>query len=209
MSEENIFKIKSKINSNHIVTVFGSSVKGDELFCEDSTATKEEWLNFIDIIAFYGAPIINGGYQGTMKLVAERIKTKNGKCFGVISSSFDDKFEEELFDDLFVVDNAFDRLKTLIEVGDMYIFLPGGIGSVVEVVCTLWYIDREFMQSKPLYFLGNYWKIFLNSLEEKELMFKNPLTWANVKQFDDCQSFLDDLNFYLKEQFNNVSRVYV
>lgn len=208
MPEENMFNIRNKINAHAVATVFGSSVKGGELFRDDSVETDDEWLNFTGTLASHEVPIINGGYQGTMKLVAERIKAKQGKCYGVISSSFDDKFDEELFDDLFVVDSAFERLKTLIKVGDIYIFLPGGIGSVVEVVCSLWYIDREFMKSKPLYFLGKYWKNFLNSLNEKELMFKNPMTWDNVKQFDDCESFLKDLDYHFSEQTNKDSQSY-
>lgn len=167
MPDNYIQSIKNKIDSDLVATVFGSSVVGESLFTDHTQKSDQDWLSFSETLAQSDIPIINGGYQGTMSLIAHRIQKYGGNCFGVVSSSFDDECTHHLFKELFTVDNAFDRLKALISVGDMYIFLPGGIGSVVEIVCTLWYIDRGFMEGKPLYFLGEYWDGFLSSILEK------------------------------------------
>lgn len=198
MSELCIRSIRESINSDIVATVFGSSVEGKSLFSHHTNINDQDWLGFSATLAEAKVPIINGGYQGTMSLIAKQIRDDGGDCFGVVSSSFDDECSDHLFTNLYTVENAFDRLKTLILVGDMYIFLPGGIGSVVEIVCALWHIDRGFMEGKPLYFLGGYWNDLIGSIIEKQLMFKDSTTASNIHQFSDIASFKDELNFFIK-----------
>lgn len=201
MSETSREYIRKKINSDLIATVFGSSVEGKTLFSNHTQELNQDWLSFAKILADSNVSIINGGYQGTMSLIAQRIRDEGGNCFGVVSTSFDDECSHHLFTDLFTVDNAFDRLKVLISVGDIYVFLPGGIGSVVEIVCALWQIDRGFMEGKPLFFLGQYWNELIKALQEKKLMFKDSNTDSNIHQFDDIIQFERTLkNFILTKR---------
>lgn len=193
MTDKFISNIKDQIDSKVIATIFGSSIIGEEIFTDKYNLNEKKWLSFTSILAENNIPIINGGYQGTMNLIAQKMKADGGKCYGVISSSFDDECTANLYTQFFTVSNAFDRLKTLISVGDFYIFLPGGIGSLVEIVCTLWYIDRKFMKSKNLYFLGPYWKDILSDLCGKSMMFKNGITENSIKLFTNIDLFNEAL----------------
>ena len=147
--------IREQINSKFIATVFGSSVLSDELL-STGYLENEDWLNFVKIFSDNNISVLNGGYQASMRMISDKIIKNGGKCYGIVSSSFLDPCIKEHYTALFSVEDAFERLKFLTYLGDFYIFLPGGVGSLQEIICALWCIDRGFVPSRRLYFLGEY-----------------------------------------------------
>jgi len=184
--------IKEQIKEGIIATVFGSSVLSEELLSQGYLEDKN-WLSFIPLLSVNNIAILNGGYQASMSMISNQMIKHNGQCYGIVSSSFSDPCIKEHYTNLFFVKDAFERLKTLIWLGDFYIFLPGGIGSLQEITATLWCIDRGFIAPRKLYFLGEYWAPILNSISSYSLMFKALKEDNIIQQPKSSEEFINSL----------------
>jgi uncharacterized protein (TIGR00730 family) len=104
------------------ITVFGSSKDNlNKIFYEEVNLLMKN----IDKTKFN--MVYGGGSQGLMGIVR---KSFNGT---IISSNLY-KFKDDIYKDDYLFDNINDRQQKMIELGDMYLVLPGGYGTHYEAL---------------------------------------------------------------------------
>ena len=103
--------------------------------------------------------IYGGGRVGLMGLLADAALTTNGKVTGIIPRRLLDAEVAHLgVTELVVVDSMHDRKRLMAEKADAFAVLPGGIGTLDELLETLSWKQLE-LHDKPILLvdIGGYW----------------------------------------------------
>lgn len=149
--------------SQKTVTIFGTAkaVQGDEAF----TAARQIGKT----LAGNGFVIANGGYAGTMLAAAKSAAQAKGKVIGVTCSAFGSGKANEYVTEEIVTDSLQERLNKLIELGDAYIVLPGGTGTLLELAA-VWELKNKgfFDRDKPIIITGPFWKGLVELIESMD-----------------------------------------
>lgn len=85
------------------------------------------------IAARFGLDIVNGGYSGTMEASARGAVDAGGTAIGVTVRTFDYATPNAYLTRQIEAPDLFRRLRALIDLGDLYVVLPGGTGTLVEL----------------------------------------------------------------------------
>ncbi len=140
-----------------IVTIFGTSSakEGDKVFnlaCELGR-----------LCAQAGFTIANGGYGGTMLAAAKGVKQAGGKTIGVTCKAFGRKGPNEFVTQEVETDNLSQRIAKLIELGDSYVVLPGGTGTLLELADIWELTNKGFINPpKPIILLTDFYRPLLD-----------------------------------------------
>lgn len=108
-----------------------------------------------------------GGRHGLMGAVSRGVRAEGGKLRGIILQQFIDKNVHcHLTEDMHSVTDMRTRKRGLDEAGDAYVVLPGGLGTMEEVLEILSFKQLGF-HDKPVIFLNalGYWDPMLAMLE--------------------------------------------
>ncbi len=136
-----------------IVTIFGTgrAKPGDsayELAQEVGT-----------LLAQAGFTITNGGYGGTMSAAAKGAVEAGGEIIGITCSAFMGSKANQYITQEIITDSLDKRLDTLIKLGQAYIVLPGGTGTLLELAKVWELKNKGFLKTdKPIILLGSFWK---------------------------------------------------
>ncbi len=145
------------------VTIFGTSrvLPGDEIF--------ETARQLGAAFAQAGFTIVNGGYGGTMLAAAKGARSYGGKVIGVTCSAFNRSGANEYITEQIITDSLPQRLARLIELGDGYVVLPGGTGTLLELA-EVWELkNKRFIAAdKPVILLGSFWQGLVNIIMEQD-----------------------------------------
>ncbi len=136
-----------------VITVFGSSAP------RPSEPEYETAYALGRAIATASWTVCNGGYCGTMEASAKGASDVGGHTIGVTCSALPMrgganayiKQEVPTFDLLA-------RLNTLVRLGDGYVVLPGGTGTMLELAL-VWELNSKRMAPRglPIVLLGEHW----------------------------------------------------
>lgn len=143
-----------------VVTVFGSSRPGPGI----PAYTRAERLGLA--IAQQGWVVCNGGYGGTMAAAASGARRAGGETIGITCAVYGGSpnpyvtYHEEAPD-------LFARLGRLLHLGDGYVILPGGSGTLLEFALVLEYLHKGLMSPKPVLLFGSYWRSTLATTERE------------------------------------------
>lgn len=166
-------KITENIQGEKIFTLFGSS-----------RLSSDSHLPFIDYLDEYskGNVLLTGGYNGTMSCFSKRFKLNKGTSIGITAKTIVDTIPENSYSKIISLNNPIDRLVNLITLPNIIIILPGGIGTMVELNTSIWYIDRGFIESKKIILLGKQWEEWLSWFKdcEYQLINKNITNFVKV-----------------------------
>ncbi len=157
------------------VTIFGTgrAKPGDSAY---EMAEKTGML-----LAQAGFTIANGGYGGTMTAAAKGAAETGGEIIGVTCSAFKGSKANEYVTHEIVTKSLDERLDTLIKLGQAYIVLPGGTGTLLELAKVWELKNKGFLKAnKPIILVGEFWK----SLVEL-LMIDDPDCGRHVKMAED------------------------
>jgi uncharacterized protein (TIGR00730 family) len=136
-----------------IVTVFGTgrAGPGDSIY---SLAAEMGRL-----LAQAGFAVANGGYGGTMLAVAEGAAGAGGEVVGVTCSAFESSRANKYLTREIVAHSLDERLDTLIELGQAYVVLPGGTGTLLELAKVWELKNKGFLKAdRPIILVGEFWK---------------------------------------------------
>lgn len=90
-----------------------------------------------DVIGKCGAELVYGGVNaGLMHVVAQSAHDAGAKVCGVVPEFFSFR-ADAVCDELIKTQNLSERKNRMIELGDVFIVLPGGIGTIDEWISTL------------------------------------------------------------------------
>jgi len=149
------------------VTFFGD---GDRQ-CEREKHYQEAFA-VAKLLAKNGYIIINGGGPGVMKAATLGAKAGNGLAEIVIldpdkePANYEGVDKENLVsaDRVIKTSTYEDRLKKLMELGDVFIIFRGGTGTISEIGMAWNRAKYEYGHHEPLIFFGEFWKKIVDDL---------------------------------------------
>ena len=142
-----------------IITIFGTgrAREGDSVYALAYEVGK--------LLAQAGFTIANGGYGGTMLAAAKGAAEAGGEIIGVTCSAFKNSTANEYVSREIVTSSLDERLDTLIELGQAYVVLPGGTGTLLELAKVWELKNKGFLKTnKPIILLGGFWKPLVDSV---------------------------------------------
>jgi uncharacterized protein (TIGR00730 family) len=139
--------------SEKIITIFGTgrAKAGDSAYALAMEMGK--------LLAQAGFTIANGGYGGTMLAAAKGAAAAGGEIVGVTCSAFKSSRANEYITREIVTASLDERLDTLIKIGQAYVVLPGGTGTLLELAKVWELKNKGFLKAeKPIILVGGFWK---------------------------------------------------
>ena len=111
------------------ITVYCGANPGNNPAYMESASEVGKWIAANGHSLVYG-----GGKEGLMGMVADTVLSGGGKVVGVIPDFLKDMEKaHEGVSELIVTASMFERRNIMIEKGDMFIALPGGVGTLDEI----------------------------------------------------------------------------
>jgi uncharacterized protein (TIGR00730 family) len=141
------------------VAVFGSSLpKEGEPAYETARELGRE-------IAGRGAAVVCGGYGGVMEAVCRGAAEAGGEAIGVVLSGRGDP--NAWVTEAVAVPDLPERLRRLRDLGDAWIFLPHGLGTMLELVWIAESIVKRETPPRPLVCLGSFWGATVSTIQSE------------------------------------------
>src|SRR3989339_546216 len=171
------------------ITVFGSAMPlpGD---AEYETAYKLGKL-----LAIKGFNVINGGYFGIMEAVSKGVVETGGLATGVTLNYLVRK-PNSFLSKIISCENLFERISKLIELGDAYIVLQGGTGTLLELAAVWEYLNKELIDRKPVACYSSMWKGIGEIMNEQ--LKREGRNTNLVSYFDDIEKLVEFVSAKLK-----------
>ena len=170
--------------TERIVTIFGTSrAKADDSPFALALETGR-------LLALAGFTIANGGYGGTMLAAAKGAAEAGGQIVGVTCSVFKSATANEYVSRQILTGSLDERLDTLIELGQAYVALPGGTGTLLELAKVWELRNKGFLKGdKPIILVGEFWKplVELIGVDDSE-------SSRHVELADDPQQAVEMIN---------------
>jgi len=144
-------------NLEKIITIFGSGLtpEDDQYF--------NEVVEIGKFLSESGFTICCGGYGGTMEAICRGAKAGNGKTIGITVNTAK-SLTNRYIDENVAMDNWVERLMELIAIGDSYVILKGGTGTLVEISAVLEMFNKKLMKEKKMVFYSPFWKCVVDTL---------------------------------------------
>jgi hypothetical protein len=164
------------------VTVFGSSkpTEDDPLY----RSAHEIGLTLGKV----GFAICNGGYGGTMEASSRGAKEAGGRVIGVTCKVFS-REPNPYNDQIIEAKDVFSRLEKLVALGDAYIVLPGGTGTLVELAMVWELRAKRLIDERPIILYGDYWEQVIETTA-----IERPESRKNIRIVHSIEQLLGDLN---------------
>ena len=145
-----------------VVTIFGSSAprEGSEDY---STA-----FECGSVLARAGYTICNGGYAGTMEAAAQGARAAGGKTIGITISGWKKSANEWINEEIKTA-GLEERLSKLVELGDAFLVLRGGSGTLLELAYILELINKDLARKRPIILLGDWWDGVIEALRNEPI----------------------------------------
>jgi len=176
---------RDALRPQRVVTIFGSSRvrPGDPEY--------EAALRLGRLLAERGWVLCNGGHDGTMEAAARGAKEAGGKTIGVSFSLYRPESPNAWLDQEIVAESLFTRLERLATMGEAYIVLHGGIGTLLEL-CLVWNLVQspEFAY-KPVIVVGESWATIVDVLRAHLSMY--PWEASSLTVVEDVDQAVDRL----------------
>jgi len=169
------------------VTVFGSSIPkpGDAEYEFAYQLGKKFGENKINVCS--------GGFQGIMDAVSKGAAENGSEAIGVTVDVFHAKPSKYLTKQI-VTHTLFDRLEKLVEMGDAYVVLQGGTGTMLELALVWESINKGMIVPKPFACHSSLWKQIVEIMETQ--IAREKRSTGLIKSFDDlneCAEFIISL----------------
>ncbi len=131
-----------------------------------SNSPKEGDLDYIEArqlgsaLAQAGYVIATGGYFGTMEAASRGAQEAGGHVIGVTTSIFDGVrlHPNAYLDEEIKFPTLFQRLHHLVTMADVWVALPGGIGTLSEVALTWSLLQVGEVKRQPFVLVGELWR---------------------------------------------------
>ena len=143
-----------------IVTIFGSSRPGE------SEELYKNARRLGMLLAQSGLVVCNGGYGGVMEASARGAKEAGGTTIGVLTDVFS-RQPNAFIDKRIVEPDLVSRLMRLVELGDAYVVLQGGTGTLLELSMVWELMNKTLMKSKPFFVMGEFWQPIITTVRRQ------------------------------------------
>jgi uncharacterized protein (TIGR00730 family) len=151
-------------------------------------------------LAAAGFAICNGGYGGSMEALARGAKEHPGAhTIGVVSDIFAGRSANQWIDEIVSEPSLIDRMMRLVNLGDAYVVLKGGTGTLLELAAVWEFMNKRLMAVKPIVCLGEFWNPVVHTLGDE-------LAWEGLgqcTQYVRCAPGAADAVRLIKQWFAN------
>jgi uncharacterized protein (TIGR00730 family) len=171
-----------------IITIFGSSKPIDN---------EEQYLNAYNLgktLAQNGFDICTGGFNGIMEAASKGAVEGGGKAIGVTVDLWSGRTNKFITKEINCT-TLFERINKLMELGDAFVVLQGGTGTLLELAAAWEYSNKGLMGIKPIACHSSLWKTIISVMKE-QMKFEGRNA-DNVKTFDKVEEIVE----YLKGRF--------
>ncbi len=111
------------------ITVYCGANLGTQDIYKQTTSQLGKWIATNGHTLVYG-----GGKVGLMGVIADSVLANKGKAIGVMPTFLKDReLAHESLSELIIVNTMTERKLKMFELGDCYIALPGGAGTLEEI----------------------------------------------------------------------------
>ena len=151
-----------------IITIFGSSkpIENDEQYLTAYNISKK--------MALHGFDICSGGFNGIMEAVSKGAVEGRAQAIGVTVNLWGRGANRYVTREI-KCSNLFERINKLIELGDGYLILQGGTGTLLELAAVWEFINKGLLTSKPVVCHSNLWKRIVSEMNKQmELEGRSP-----------------------------------
>jgi len=93
--------------------------------------------------------VYGGGDSGLMSVIPKEFDARGGEVVGIDARMFVEKYGSAPFGQQYVEETFDARQKRLIETADVFLALPGGVGTVYEVMEVMTYNDLKLWNRDP------------------------------------------------------------
>jgi len=166
------------------ITVFGSSQprEGDE---EYYTAYKTGCL-----LAKKGFNVCTGGFLGTMEAVSKGANEHGAEVIGVTVDFWSREPNRFITKEL-KCNDLLGRVNKLIELGDAFIVLQGGTGTLLELAAVWELVNKGLMDHKPILCHSSMWQGIVSIMN---IQMKNEGRDTElVKTFESVEEIVDNI----------------
>jgi len=141
------------------------------------------------LLAEAGFTIANGGYGGTMLAAAKGAAEAGGKIIGVTCSAFKGSKANKYISREIITDSLDERLDTLLKIGQAYVVLPGGTGTLLELA-NVWELKNKGFPDtdKPIILVGGFWLPLLDLIASDD-----PDSSRYIKQVDEPEQVVESI----------------
>lgn len=146
--------------SGKIVSIFGSSRPK-----EDSLEYREAEL-LGKKLSETGLSVCTGGYRGVMEAISKGASPSQGNIIGVTSAVFSPTPNQYVNMQVHTM-TLYERLQKLIELGNGYIVLKGGTGTLVELSLVWELMNKNMISEKPIIVVTDFWKPVIELLHSE------------------------------------------
>lgn len=150
----NLTRIKPTRRETFRVTIFGSAR------AKPGTFAYEEVKRVSAALSSIGCEILTGGGPGLMQAANEGAASVNGGAGHSVGIRVDLPFEQEtnpFVDQMFEHKTFFTRLHHFVLASDVFIVVPGGIGTVLEMLMVWQLLQVKHVEGAPLICVGKMW----------------------------------------------------
>jgi len=173
---------------NKTITIFGSSIPFEE----------DEQYKFAyklgAILAQNGFNICTGGYKGIMEAASKGAYDNAGFVYGVTIDLWDKEPNPYITVEV-REQKLFERITKLLELGDAYVILQGGTGTLLEFAAVWEYSNKNLQQQKPIICHSQMWKEIVDVMN-RQMFLENRRTDL-VKYFDTVEEIVECLRLKL------------
>ena len=111
------------------ITVFCGANKGKSELYKENAIELGKWIANKNHTLVYG-----GGKIGLMGVIADTVLENNGEVIGIMPQFLVDReISHDSISEMIVVDDMSERKTRLVDLGDVFIALPGGPGTLEEI----------------------------------------------------------------------------
>jgi uncharacterized protein (TIGR00730 family) len=175
------------------VAVYGSSrVQPDQADYRAAVAVGKQ-------LAQNGYTVMTGGYAGIMLAVSQGAAEAGGHVIGVTTEIFTNGRGDGITPNAFLHDEVryptlSERLAHLVQEADAYVCMPGGLGTLQELVTVWGLMSVGEIERRPLICYGAYWRQMLAPIEA------SPYTHSTDWQYLTVADTADDVILALQQQ---------
>ncbi|MGE5435845.1 MAG: LOG family protein [Syntrophothermus sp.] len=172
-------------NSKKTITVFGSSipVKGDDDYTFAYNLGYELGLNNFNVCS--------GGYKGIMEALSEGASDAGADTYGITLDYV--KWEcNKFIKNEIKCSTLFERITKLTDMGDAYIILKGGTGTLLELAAVWEFMNKDLLPVKPIIAHSQMWMDVCKIIDDR-LLTEKRMTGL-IKHFEN----VDEIVEYLK-----------
>lgn len=164
------------------VTIFGSSIP------RPGDAEYDSAFRLGKILGENNINVCTGGFHGIMDAASKGASEAGTEAIGVTVNLFRALPSKYLTKEI-RCSSLFERLEKLIELGDAYIILNGGTGTLLELSLVWESINKNLIAEKPCASVGFMWNDIVSAMEKQ--IEREKRKTGLIKCFDDVENCAD------------------